>query len=89
MANLIMIGSIVITAMATAVIAWYAVTSNKLSSKISLRDDEFRHHVSDLYHAMVISNLLSSDSGLDKRFNLFKQNYQGETPISLTLKRSR
>lgn len=77
----------IIITIATIAIALCAIASFVLAWIINQRDDEFRQQLSDLYYAMVLSNLLSSDSGLEKRFILFKQNYQGKTPISLTFKR--
>ena len=46
-------------------------------------DDAFRQQLSDLYEAITISNLMSSDSGLDRRISLFMRTYKGKTPISL------
>jgi len=46
-------------------------------------DDAFRQQLSDLYEAITISNLMSSDSGLDKRISLFMRTYKGKTPISI------
>jgi hypothetical protein len=76
--------STLISAIATVVIGFCAIASYRLASKIQKREKEYRQQVSDLYHAMVISNLLSTDSGISRRFDLFKINYKGETPISLS-----
>ena len=57
--QVLMIISMAVTAIATGVIAWHAWKSNELSSKIQSRDDEFRQQISDLYKAIVISNVLN------------------------------
>jgi len=84
--------AICISALATGVIAWYAIANHKLTSKIQSRDDEFRQQISDLYKAIVISNLMGSfklDDLSDGRerlreaIELFAREYQkiGKTPI--------
>ena len=78
--------SLIVTAIATAVIAWCAIANHKLASKIKLKDDEFRKNLSDFYTAMVISNIYSSDSGLDERITLFREEYKGNVPIPLRKK---
>jgi hypothetical protein len=93
MAEWIMVGAMIITALATGVIAWYAVASHDLSSKISMRDEEDRQKTSDLFQAIVISNFLSHpdiDEGqakTDRRIKLFKEKYKGKTPIHLIEKK--
>ena len=72
-----------ITAIATAVIALNALMSYRLISKIQTRDDDFRQQLNDLCRAIVISNLLFSETGLDRRLALFEANYQGKTQISV------
>lgn len=64
--------------------SFYTVVNYRLASKIQEREKEYRQQVSDLYHAMVVSNLLSTDSGIDTRFDLFEKNYKGKTPISIS-----
>jgi hypothetical protein len=72
-----------ITAIATAVIALNALMSYRLVSRIQTRDNDFRQQLRDLYEAIVISNLLFSETGLDRRLALFEGTYQGKTPISV------
>ena len=47
-----------ISAIATGVIAYYAIVTHVLTTKIQSRDDEFRQQIGDLYKAIVISNLM-------------------------------
>jgi hypothetical protein len=97
MGNFITYLSLGITAIATGVIALYAVKSHKLADKNyqlvqeikkanelkTKSDDEFHQDLSDLYTAMVISNIYSSDSGLEERIKYFKKAYKGNVLISL------
>lgn len=87
--------SLIITALATGVIAYYSWCSHRLA--ISLRnmdeartskDQEFRQQLSDLYQALVIANLLGGQSIKEARRALveeFKKMYKGNTPIHLDL----
>ena len=59
MSNWIIVLASGITALATIIIAWYAVVSHRLMKSIKNKDDEFRLQVTDLYKAIVISTLLS------------------------------
>lgn len=89
---------VIITAIATAVIAFYAVTNNNLAKKNyqlaveinsanELREkseDEFRQYISDLYKAIVISNLTRSPNDLPKALEHFNTLYKeagGKTKI--------
>jgi hypothetical protein len=72
-----------ITAIATVVIAIYAFMSYRLASKIKAKDDEHRQQTTDLYQAIVISNLIGERpmvSGSEK-IKYFKAKYKGKTPI--------
>ena len=66
-----------ISAIATGVIAISTVLNLWVISKIKSRDDEFRQQVSDLYKAIVVSNLLIPTSSIRdgiRRFNkLYKE----------------
>lgn len=76
--------AICVTAIATVVIAWYAIANHKLASKIQSRDDEFRQQISDLYKAMVISNVISGpyDTHLAiEDFNIHYEKAGGKTKI--------
>jgi len=76
----------IIIAIATVVIAVYAIMSYKLASKIQSRDDEFRQEARDLYQAIAISNLIDPaiDEGSgqwERAKKLFNKYYTGKTPI--------
>lgn len=89
MGNTIMIGSMLITAIATGVIAWYAIANHRLTSNINLRDEEYRRQTSDLFQAIVISNILSNPIAFpgsgqeDTIIEAFEKLYKGKTPIYL------
>ena len=76
-----------VSAVATAVIAWHAVASHKLASKIQTRDDEFREQISDLYEAIILSVFIAPEvkttrgSTLEGRIRIFNQHYKGKTEI--------
>ena len=79
----IMIASIV-SALAAGVIAYYAYTSHELACAIKTGEDEFRQQVSDLYKAIVVSNLLSGPESfhqIDDSIQRFSEKYTGTTPI--------
>jgi hypothetical protein len=81
--NPLTILSMWLTALATIAIAVSVGLSYKLASKIQSRDEDFRNQISDLYGAIILSNLLSSDSGKEERKKLFIEAYKGKTPIPL------
>ena len=69
MGNYIPYISFIVTAIATAMIAYYAIKSHGLSEEIksanelrAKRDDEFREQISDLYKAIVFSNIVGGQS---------------------------
>ena len=71
-----------ITALATAVIAYHAVASQLLNQKIKERDEEFRQQVSDMYQAIVVSNVVSpAQSDTSKAIDRFRELYKGKTKI--------
>jgi nitric oxide reductase large subunit len=95
MAAIIIIATCV-SATATAAIAFYAIKSHKLADRSyqlaqeiksaselkTKSDDEFRQQVSDLYKAIVISNILVSK--LPGKIDYFKKLYKqagGKTKI--------
>ena len=45
------------------------------------KEQEFREQLSNLYRAIVISNLLSGNSDLDMTSKKFKEQYKGKTKI--------
>ncbi|MFC1532658.1 hypothetical protein ACFL7M_04750 [Thermodesulfobacteriota bacterium] len=81
--GIIMVFSIIITAIATAIIAIYAFMSYRLASKIQSREDEFRQQTQDLFQAIVISNIVASgsESYTSGAIKYFKEHYKGKIPI--------
>lgn len=82
----------IIYTIATCFIAIFTGISIWLVLKIKSRDDDFRQQVSDLYKAIIISNLISSfklddtsdgSERLREAIELFTREYQkiGKTPI--------
>ena len=71
-----------ITALATAVIAYHAVATHVLNQKAQSRDKEFHQQISDLYQAIVISNVIHPEQGYTSdALKRFKGFYKGKTPI--------
>ena len=87
--NVIVYASLV-SAMATVVIAFCAIVSFSIAFSLWKRDKEFRQQTSDLFQAIVISNILSDPEArlgnfkLDDNIEAFKELYKGKTPIFLT-----
>ncbi|MEJ2104764.1 MAG: hypothetical protein P8X47_09335 [Ignavibacteriaceae bacterium] len=79
--------STLITALATVAIAIFTYVNYQLASKIQKQDKEYRQQISDLYQAIVISNILSDPEArlgnikLDNNIEAFKKLYKGDTPI--------
>ena len=77
----------IIITIATVVIAFFAIASYRLASKIQERDEEHRQQISDLYQAIVISNFISNldraegYSSIENMKREFKMEYKGKTPI--------
>ncbi len=74
----------------TCVIMSYARRAHKLSvelkkanERIQDQEDKFKQQVSDLYRAIVISNLIEHDSAHKFKYykGLFRTQYKGKTPI--------
>jgi hypothetical protein len=91
---------LIVTAVAAAAIAFYAIQIHHLAGKNyqlllevnaanelkARRDDELREQMSDLCKAVVISNLINPEYGVDsdeweKAVTLFKTLYRGKTAI--------
>jgi len=72
-----MFASMVVSALAMVVIAWYAIKTHKLASEIQSKDKEFRQEMSDLYAAIVISNLVQGlewgSGALERKIKFFKE----------------
>jgi hypothetical protein len=74
----------VVIAIATVVIAIFAIMSYRLGSKIQSRDEGFRQQISDLYQAVVISSVITGPQPeLTRAIRRFKVLYKGTTPIHL------
>ena len=78
------------TAIATAVIAYYARRSHRISESIiqltRKRDDDekrFKQQIKDLYQAIVVSNIVGTPHGADSRapIEAFEKLYKGSTKI--------
>ena len=91
---------LIITAVGVAAIAFYAIQIHNLAGRNyqlfleinsanelkARRDDELREQMRDLYKAVVISNLINPEYGVDsdeweKAVTLFKSLYKGKTAI--------
>ena len=93
----ISIGLMAFSTIASIAIAIYAFKSHDLAKEIKKAnelktkgDQEFREQVSDLYQAIVISNLIPIHSGAGadsvqhpSAIDFFKRVYKGKTPIHL------
>lgn len=78
------IATSIVSAIAIVVIAIYTVTSYRLSSRIKSSDDEFRQQVSDLFKAIVISNIITFPKAPTSAIKEFKNYFEqagGKTRI--------
>ena len=84
MTDCLSILSTVITAVATVVMACYSVAAFNLSKKIIESQDEFQERTADLYKAIVIATILSSNTDpeeFDKFKRKFESVFDGKTVI--------
>ena len=65
-----------VSAIATFIIACFAGASFWLASRIQSRDDEFRQQISDLYKAIVISNVITFPKDVHLAIEDFKIHYE-------------
>ena len=77
-----------ISSLATVAIAVLAFCNYHLASKIQKTEKDFRQQTSDLYQAIVISNMLSGpvlahSEEMNSKIRRFKEIYKGKTPIQL------
>ena len=82
--NITMWISSAITALSTLVIAYFTCQNHKMYKLLRKKDEEYKKQTKDLYHAIVISTLLSGPSstgGFEKCKETFKKEYRGETKI--------
>jgi hypothetical protein len=94
--------SIVISAIATSVIAIYSIMSYKLAKEITKQDKSYRdslenltknnqNELSDLYQAIVIATLMggSGNTGVVKTLiDTFSEHYKGNIEIFKKVKKS-
>ena len=83
--------SLIVTAIATAVIAFYSWRSYKIShelkllnSEMSRRDNEFKEQIKDLYQGIIISTIISGPTSVGstgEAINKFESLYKGSTKI--------
>lgn len=73
--------AIVISAIATVAIAIFTWLNYQIYKKLQEKDEEYKNQISDLYKAIVISNLLSGNSDLDMTYKRFNKEYTGKTKI--------
>ena len=79
--NILVNLAIVISAVATVAIAIFTWLNYQMYKKIEERNEEYKNQISDLYKAIVISNLLSGNSDLDMTYKKFNKEYTGKTKI--------
>ncbi len=76
-----------VSAISATCIAIFGGISLWLAFTIRAGDKKFRRQVSDLYQAIVISNILSDPRAIEgsihlrNKINSFKEQYKGKTPI--------
>ena len=79
--------AMIVSAIASAVIAFYAIKAHALTKVLRQKDTEHQQEIKDIFQAIVISNLLLSDTqGPDSkwvqiRIDKFKKMYSGTTRI--------
>ena len=80
--------AICVSAIATVVIAAFTGINFWLILTIKSKDNEFRQQVSDLYKAIVISNLMIDrikdtwiDANITNFTNIYQKRVKGKTPI--------
>lgn len=78
-----MIAWIAMSAIATCVIALYAYKSHQLASKIIVKNKQYQQEVSDLYTAIVISNLFCAGESTESKIQSFRKLYKGKTKIGV------
>ena len=73
--------SIVVSTIATLIIAIFTGLNYQIYKKLQEKDEEYKNQISDLYKAIVVSNLLSGNSDLDMTYKKFNREYTGKTKI--------
>ena len=82
----IVVISSVFSAIATVVIAIYAVMSHSLAKAIKASSNEHQSRIEDLYQAIIISNIVAAgrspnETEVGRAKDMFNQNYDGSTKI--------
>lgn len=72
---------LIISTIATCVIAYYAFESHNLTRALMLKDKHHKQEINDLYRAIVISNLFCAGESTDTKMKSFKDLYTGKTKI--------
>jgi hypothetical protein len=72
---------IVINGLATIAIALCAYANYWLSKKIMCNDKQHKEEISDLYRAIVISNLFCAGDSTHTKKETFRSLYNGKTKI--------
>ncbi len=73
--------SIIVSAVAAGFIAWYAVANHKLANAIKAKDEQHQQELSDLYQAIVLSNLTNQDESIAHSIDDVGRHYTGKTII--------
>ena len=78
-------GWFILSAVSTCVIAVFSIVNFFLAWSIRAKNDEYQNQVSDLFQAIVISNIIGPearrDEKVDHNIRQFKEKYKGKTPI--------
>lgn len=75
--------SMIVTGMATAVIAVYAVLTYRLSKQISRQSELHQQDLDDLFEAIVVATLLSGPTTIDfdRTQKAFENHYKGKRKV--------
>jgi len=82
----IVIISSIVSAIATVVIAVYAIMSHSLANAIKESSNDHQSKIEDLYQAIIISNIVAAgrspnETEVERAKEMFNQNYNGSTKI--------
>ena len=76
--------SIIVSAVASAVIAWHAIASHVLAKRIKSEADRREQEQRDLYQALIVATILSgaqSPTLFGQAKDVFEKHYSGVTRI--------
>ena len=71
----IVVLSMLLTALATIIIAIYAVVNYRLSSKFQSMNEAYRQQIRDHFEATVIANIVGGPHETNKAVRAFKEHY--------------